>query len=320
MSSLAQGDRPASRDLVRPGREDSAPPAMQDDQETPSLLDYPATYLLIGINLAVYALMYRFGPLPAVLRGHTLTAVSFTSMAGLREFGVLLAQIFTEPFSERILTYFGSCNPYLILAHGQWWRLATSMFVHVTMMHLLLNMWCLWNLGLFGEPLLGKPGLVAVYLLTGAAGMLLSLILSVAAGQTNGVVAGASGAVFGLAGILIVLLSNRKLAAPWEELRSLRLQVVFFALANLLLGMLPGLLPRLSPGLSRSLPFRLEDLPRIDNSAHLGGFVCGLALGFPLFPRMTSGKSSYRARQALVFGSAALLLILTAYAVATFAR
>ncbi len=320
MSSLAQGDRTTSDDLVSSGRDVAALPALEEEQGTPSLLDYPATYLLIGINLALYAVMYRFGPLPAVLHSHTVTAVSFTSVAGLRELGVVLAQIFTEPFSERVLTIFGSCNPYLILAQGQWWRLGTSMFVHVTLLHLLLNMWCLWNLGLFGEPLLGKPGLVAVYLLTGAAGMMQSLILSVVSGQTHGVVAGASGAVFGLAGILIVLLSNRKLAAPWEELRSLRLQVVFFALANLLLGMLPGLLPRLSPGLSRALPFRLEDLPRIDNSAHLGGFVCGLALGFPLFPRMTSGKSSYRARQALVFGTAALVLLLIGYAVAAYAR
>lgn len=320
MTSLSQGDRISSDDLVGSGHDLPVSAALEQEQRAPSLLDYPATYLLIGLNLAVYAVMYRFGPLPAVLRGHTLSAVSLTSMAGLRGLGVLLAQIFTEPFSERVLTYFGSCNPYLILAHGQWWRLVTSMFVHVTLLHLLLNMWCLWNLGLFGEPLLGKPGLIAVYLLTGAAGMLQSLILNVSAGQTDGVVAGASGAVFGLAGILIVLLSNRKLAAPWEELRSLRLQVVFFALANLLLGMLPGLLPRLSPGLSRALPFRLEDLPRIDNSAHLGGFLCGLALGFPLFPRMTSGKSSYRARQALVFGTAALVLVLVGYAVAAYAR
>ncbi len=320
MSSIAQGDRTTSKDAVSSGHERATSAVLDEDQSTPSLLGYPATYLLIGVNFAVYAAMFRFGPLPAVLRGRTVSAVTLTSMVGLRELGVLLAQIFTEPFTEHVLTYFGSCNPYLILGHGQWWRLATSMFVHVTLLHLLLNMWCLWNLGLFGEPLLGKAGLVAVYLLTGAAGMLQSLMLSVAAGQTHDLVAGASGAVFGLAGILIVLLSNRKLAAPWEELRSLRLQVVFFALANLLLGMLPGLLPRLSPGLSRALPFRLEDLPRIDNSAHLGGFVCGLALGFPLFPRMTSGKSSYRARQVLVFGTAALLLALTGYAVAVYAR
>ena len=49
-----------------------APEAAQAMAETsaPSLLAYPATYLLIGINLAVYGLMFRYGPLPTVLRQH----------------------------------------------------------------------------------------------------------------------------------------------------------------------------------------------------------------------------------------------------------
>ena len=49
-------------------------------------------------------------------------------------------------------------------------------------------------------------------------------------------VVGASGAVFGIAGILIVLLSNKKLSLPWSELRSLRRSVVLFAVLNLLIG------------------------------------------------------------------------------------
>lgn len=317
MSSVTQSDAVVTVPSAVDGPVESLP---VQDSSAPSILGYPATYFLIGVNLAVYAVMFRFGPLPAILRQHALGAASLTSAAGLRELGLLLARVFTEPFSERVLTYFGSCTPDRILAFGEWWRIGSSMFVHVTLLHLLLNMWCLWNLGLFGEPLLGKPGLIAVYLLTGAAGMLQSVIVAVATGGVHVIVAGASGAVFGLAGILIVLLSNKQLAAPWEELRSLRLQVVFFALVNLLLGMLPDLLPRLYPGFLRVLPFRVQDLPRIDNGAHLGGFLCGLALGLPLFPRMTSGKSSYRARQALVFGSAALALMLVGYAVNAFVR
>ena len=62
------------------------------------------------------------------------------------------------------------------------------------------------------------------------------------------------------------------------------------------------------------------DLPRVDNNAHLGGFICGLLLGFLLFPRMTSGRSSYRARQVWVFGCAALFLVLVGYALASFTR
>jgi rhomboid protease GluP len=292
----------------------------REEVEAPSLLAYPATYLLMGLNVAVYALMFRFGPVPDLFRAHPLSAVMLTTASGWRQISVLLAQAFTAPFGESVLTHFGSCLPLRILAGSEWWRLLTSLFVHVTLLHLVLNMWCLWNLGLFGEPLLGKPGLVATYLLTGAAGMLQTVLWSRATHDTGIIVAGASGAVFGLAGILIVLLSNRKLAAPWKELRSLRAQVVFFAVANLVLGMLPDLIVRFSPHTLRGLPFDPADLPRIDNNAHLGGFVCGLVLGSLLFPRMTSGRSSYRVRQAWVFGSAALFLMLVSYALASFTR
>ena len=260
-------------------------------ERPPSLLAYPATYFLIGLNLVVFAAMCPFGPLPGLLHQH--------------EYGSLL----TAPFDQRVLVFFGSSTPARILANGEWWRLVTSTFVHVSLLHLALNMWCLWNLGLFGEPLLGRPGLVMVYLLTGAAGMLQSLAVSLLSGQWS-VVAGASGAVFGIAGILIVLLSNRKLALPWEELRSLRRQVIFFAVANLAIGMAPGALPGFSPQHLRQMHLDPQMLPRVDNSAHIGGLLCGIALGLPLFPRMTSGRSSYRARQVMVFAVATVLLCL----------
>ena len=279
----------------------SPPPRAARSHRPPSLLAYPATYLLLGINCAVYAAMFAFGPIPRLLAEH--------SYAG----------ILTASFSDDVLLRFGSSASVQILAGGEWWRLVTSMFVHVTLLHLLLNMWCLWNLGIFGEPLLGREGLVAVYLLTGTAGMLQSLAMSVLTGEMT-LVAGASGAVFGIAGILIVLLSNRKLALPWEELRSLRRQVIFFAVANLAIGMAPDALPAFSPEHLRAMHLGSGVLPRIDNSAHIGGFLCGLALGLPLFPRMTSGRSSYRARQMLVFAVAAVVLCLLCRAVGAFAR
>ena len=52
------------------------------------------------------------------------------------------------------------------------------MFLHVGILHLATNMWCLWNLGLLAEPLIGSVGLFAAYILTGAAGNLLSTLVN----------------------------------------------------------------------------------------------------------------------------------------------
>lgn len=274
--------------------------SVKTSEKPPSLLAYPATYMLVGINLLVFAVMFRYSPAIGMIRHH----------AGL---GILTAE-----FDIDTLLRFGASDSVAVL-QGQWWRLITSIFVHVTILHIAVNMWCLWNLGLFGEPLLGRRGLVAVYVLTGWAGMMLSLAWSVFTRQ-DALVAGASGAVFGVAGILIVLLSNKKLSLPWKELQSLRRSVIWFAVLNLAIGILPNLLPESSGSQLARLHIDTSMLPRVDNSAHLGGFVCGLALGFPLFPRMTSGKSSYRARQRVVFVLAALMLCLIGYGLQAFAK
>ena len=52
---------------------------------------------------------------------------------------------------------------------------------------------------------------------------------------------------------------------------------------------------------------------RIDNFAHIGGFLCGLALGVPLVPRMTAGRERYLGRQKVTFAVACLVLALFGY-------
>jgi membrane associated rhomboid family serine protease len=121
----------------------------------------PATYTLVGINCAVYLAM--------VLRGVSAS----------------------NPSVQDLVRWGANFGGYVLA--GQWWRLLTAAFVHVGILHLATNMWCLWNLGLLGEPLLGPAGLVAVYVLTGIAGNLLSVAV-----HPQVVGAGASGAVFGL--------------------------------------------------------------------------------------------------------------------------
>ncbi len=226
----------------------------------------PGTYTLVAINCAVFLWMILHG-------------VSATSPAPAQ------------------LVHFGANVPILVV-HGEWYRLLTATFVHVGIIHLATNMWCLWNLGLLGEPLLGPLGLVAVYLITGIAGNLLSLGINMSQHDYISVGAGASGAVFGIAGILIVLLSNHKLPIPIYELKRLRRSVMQFAALNLIIGLSTAIVP---VGI------------RIDNSAHLGGFLSGLGLGVPLVPRMTSGRTRYLKRQKFTFALAAFSLILFGY-------
>ena len=230
-----------------------------------NILATPGTYILLAINIVVFGWMLL----------HGVSA--------------------KDPTRDQLIHY-GATNAYFIL-NGQWWRLLTATFVHVGLLHIATNMWCLWNLGLLGEPLLGPVGLIVVYLITGIAGNLLSLLFSVMARDGVSVGAGASGAVFGIAGILIVLLSNKKLPIPAFELNRLRRSVIQFAVLNLILG----------------IGANFTSLVRIDNHAHIGGFLSGLALGVPLVPRMTSGRTRYLQRQKVTFAGAAFLLILFAY-------
>lgn len=262
---------------------------------------YPATTILVGINLLVFAVMFRWSPVIPLLQTH--------------HYGQLL----TAEFNGNVLYYFGGCDNWAAIAQGQWWRLITACFVHASILHIGVNLWCLWNLGLFGEPLLGRWGLTWVYILTGVTGNLLSAAFTIFS-RTDVIAVGASGAIFGIAGILIVLLSNRNLNLPWEELKHLRGQVILFAVINLALGIAPQFSPALSVADWAKLHVNAANIPHIDNSAHVGGLLSGLALGFPLLPKMTTGKANYRARQRVTFTIAALILALVGYALSKAAR
>lgn len=249
----------------------------EESVETPPLAPPPArvrrrvtseaTWALVGLNVVVYLWMIFHG-------------VSATS-----------------PTADDLVRFGANATDFTL--SGQWYRLVTATFVHVGIIHLATNMWCLYNLGLLGEPLLGRWGLVVTYLVTGVAGNLLSLLVNLLHHDLS-VGAGASGAVFGIAGILIVLLSNRRLPIPGQELQRLRRSVIQFAGLNLVIG----------------LGTSFSNLIHIDNMAHIGGFLSGLALGPPLVPCMTSGRLRYLRRQKLTFSVAFFLLILFGYWIA----
>ena len=150
----------------------------------------PATYCLLGINCAVFLAM-------------------------------MLQRRQSYQSRPRSTAALGRQQRRLRAFDGEWWRIVTAMFVHVGILHLATNMWCLWNLGLLAEPLMGSFGVFAVYMLTGAAGNLLSTLVQLgltaytkAERRRLSRGAGASGAVFGIAGALIVLLKSDAAGAP----------------------------------------------------------------------------------------------------------
>ena len=93
------------------------------------------------------------------------------------------------------------------VGNGEWWRLVTSGFLHAGVLHLAMNMWALYVLGSVLEVELGKARYLLVYfvsLLGGALG-----VVMVDRMGSPGLTVGASGAIFGLLGALVVLQLSR---------------------------------------------------------------------------------------------------------------
>jgi rhomboid protease GluP len=216
-----------------------------------------------------------------------------------------------SPTTEQLMRW-GANNAGSVLINGEWIRVVTAMFVHVGILHLATNMWCLWNLALLAEPLMGSWGLLAVYILTGAAGNLLSTdvnwlfpIRDGAGGVFFPAGAGASGAVFGIAGALIVLLKSNRLPVPPGELKKLRRSVIYFAALNLILGL----------SISGGNLFLHSSL-NIDNWAHVGGFSCGLLFAMPMVPRVGSPRPLFERRLRVAVTMIVALLVLFGFYVA----
>jgi rhomboid protease GluP len=143
-----------------------------------------------------------------------------------------------------------------LIAEGQVWRLLTSMFLHIGVMHLAFNSYALFIEGIEVERLYGRARFLIIYLLAGLWGSLFSFALG------KGISAGASGAIFGLFGALIAYF--------------VRHRDVFGAFGRQRLFSLLGVV-----GVNLFLGFSNAG---IDNLAHLGGLLSGAALGWGLAP------------------------------------
>lgn len=139
---------------------------------------------------------------------------------------------------------------------GDWWRLLSNTFIHFGPIHLAMNMYALWSIGILLEPLLGRTKYLIAYLCCGLLASLVSLWWH--APVLNS--AGASGAIFGLYGLFLALLTTRLF--PDEIKSSLLTYIALFIGYNIFEGFKDG----------------------IDNAAHLGGFLSGLLIGYFYWP------------------------------------
>jgi rhomboid protease GluP len=167
--------------------------------------------------------------------------------------------------------------------NGQWWRLITCVFVHGGVLHLVFNLWMLWQLGRLVEPLVGRAGFVILYLACGLGSSMAGIWWSPFA-----VIAGASGAVFGLVGSIVacLILHRKNLQPPtWRRLRNSGLLFLGY---NLVVGLL---------------------IEEIDMAGHVSGFVTGIACGLVLMRRPSLASSARNGRrQAQVVAAGAALL------------
>ncbi|MFN8222533.1 MAG: rhomboid family intramembrane serine protease [Gaiellales bacterium] len=140
-------------------------------------LDGPATVALVVINVIVFLI--------TVAQGNGL------SNPGGRVFvdGALIGSATNFDGSQ------------LGVANGEWWRLVTAMFLHGSIIHLFMNMLGLYLIGTVVEQALGTWRYLLVYFAAGLAGSALALWMS----EPNQITVGASGAIYGVLGALLIL-------------------------------------------------------------------------------------------------------------------
>ncbi|WGQ10021.1 rhomboid family intramembrane serine protease [Pedobacter gandavensis] len=190
---------------------------------------YFVTPILLNINLLVFILMV---------------------LMGVNAF---------NPDGESLISWGANFKP--ITTAGEPWRLLNNCFLHIGIFHLLMNMYALVFIGAILEPYLGKTRFAAAYLLAGIGASAASLWW-----HDMTISAGASGAIFGMYGVFLALLTTDFIHKDIRK--NLLTSISVFVGYNLLNGLKGG----------------------IDNAAHIGGLLSGLIIGYALIPSLKKPK------------------------------
>lgn len=135
------------------------------------------------------------------------------------------------------------------IAAGQWWRLVTAGFLHGGILHILMNMWVLFDLGAQAEEIYGGARMLVIYFVANVLGFYVSY-----AWRPEAISVGASAALFGLVGAMIAI-GTRYRSTLGSTVRAI---YVRYAIYLLLFSLLPG----------------------VDMAAHIGGLIGGFGVGF----------------------------------------
>ena len=186
------------------------------------------------------------------------------------------------------------------VAQGEWWRIFTSAFFHLGPIHLAFNMYVLYLYGQIAERMYGRIEFAVIYLLCAAGGSVLTILV-----DPDQSAAGASGAIFGVIGLLFVV-SRRHHAVLGREARSMIAGIGTYLVFLLVFTFI---------------------VPNISWTGHLGGLIVGAIIGFLLPPsgvetmggmwRSPTGErltgAMPRSVRAAVYAGVAVLLVAGSY-------
>jgi membrane associated rhomboid family serine protease len=186
----------------------------------------PITRALIAINVAVYLLTAAQGG-------------GFNAPGG-------------RVFDKTILY-----GPFV--AHGDWWRLVTAMFLHASILHIAFNMYALWVIGTPVEQYLGRVRYIGLYFVSGLAGSAGALLQA-----PHTPTLGASGAIFGILGAMLII--------EWQVTGRLAGNAMTWIIINLVISFA---------------------IPNISWGGHVGGLIGGILITFAYAGWRERGRAAY---------------------------
>jgi membrane associated rhomboid family serine protease len=200
----------------------------------------------------------------------TLALIAANVAVALVEFATSSSASFLNNsiFEKGSLFATGWFTPTSGVAHGEWWRLFTAMFLHASFFHLAVNMYSLYFVGSIMEQVIGRWRFLLLYLASGLAGSAGALVLSPLTPTV-----GASGAIFGVLGGLFVLERRRHIATG---------------------GQVAGLIV-----LNLVITFAFSS--SISVGGHVGGLIAGMVLMLALLQFRRSALSSVASVLAMSF-------------------